>query len=86
MYTDEIKVFAKNENDLKNVLRRITNSQDIGKEFCIEKCAMLIMKSRKRKTAERIEMQIKKAFQRKEKNKNKRTWEYWNWTPSNKWK
>ena len=31
-------------------------SQDIGMEFVIEKCSMLIMKSRKRQITERIEL------------------------------
>ena len=48
MYMDDIKVFAKNERELETLIQtvRIYN-QDIGMEFGIEKCAMLIIKSRK---------------------------------------
>ena len=37
MYVDDIKVFEKNR----------IYSQDIGTEFVVEKCAMLVMKSGK---------------------------------------
>ena len=48
---DEIKLFAKNEKELETLIHadRI-NSQDIGMEFVIEKCAMLVMKCGKRLT------------------------------------
>ena len=50
MYMDDIcKTFAKNEEELEIMIHavRIYN-QDIGIEFGIEKCAMLVMKSGKR--------------------------------------
>ena len=49
MNRDDIKLFAKNEKELETLIYavRIYN-QDIGMEFGIEKCAMLIMKSGKR--------------------------------------
>ena len=41
--------FAKKENILKTLIRTVrTYSQDIGMEFGLEKCAMLVMKSGKR--------------------------------------
>ena len=48
MYRDDIKLFAKNENDLETLIHavRIYN-QDIGMKFGIENCAMLVMKSGK---------------------------------------
>ena len=56
MYRDDIKLFAKNEEELENLIQaeRIY-SEDIEIEFAIEKCAMLIMKSRKRLRTEEIE-------------------------------
>ena len=50
MCMDGIKLFAKNEKELETLIHadRIYN-QDIGMEFGIEKCAMLIMKSGKRR-------------------------------------
>ena len=44
MYMDDIKLFAKNENELETLIDadRIC-SQDIGMEFDKEKCAMLVM-------------------------------------------
>ena len=48
MYVDDIKLFAKNENELETLIHAVKiYSQDIGMEFGIEKCAMLVMKSRK---------------------------------------
>ena len=44
MYMDDIKLFAKKEKELEtltNVVR--IYSQDIGMEFGIEKCAMLVI-------------------------------------------
>ena len=48
MYMDDIKLFAKNEKERETVIHaeRIY-SQNIGMEFGIEKCAMLVMKSGK---------------------------------------
>ena len=43
-----IKLFANNEKELKTQIHAIRiYSQDIGMEFGIEKCAMLVMKSGK---------------------------------------
>ena len=74
MYMD-IKLFAKYEKELETLIYtvRIYN-RDIGMEFGIEKCAMLVMKSGKR--------------QRSQKTKPTNTWASWRLTPSNKrkWK
>ena len=49
MYMDDIKLCAKNERELETLIHEVRlYSQDIGMEFGIEKCAMLIMKSGKR--------------------------------------
>ena len=57
MYTDKIKLFAKNEKKLETLIEvvRIYN-QDIGIEWGIEKCGMLIIKSRKRQRTKGIEL------------------------------
>ena len=48
MYMDDIKLFAKNENELETIIHAVRiYSQDIGMEFGIEKCAVLVMKSGK---------------------------------------
>ena len=45
---DDIKLFAKNEKELKTLIHAIrVYSQDVGMEFGIEKFAMLVMKSGK---------------------------------------
>ena len=45
---DDIKLFAKNEKELETLIHAVLiYSQDIGMEFGIEKCAMLVMKSDK---------------------------------------
>ena len=46
MYMDDIKLFAKNEKELETLIHTVRiYSRDIGMEFGIEKCAMLVMKS-----------------------------------------
>ena len=49
MYMDDIKLFAKNEKELETLIHTVRiYSRDMGMEFGIEKCAMLVMKSGKR--------------------------------------
>ena len=57
MYMDDIKLFAKNEKELEILIQavRIYN-QDIGMEFGIEKCPMLVMKSGKRHLTDGMEL------------------------------
>ena len=48
MYMDNIKLFAKNEKELETLIHTVRiYSPDVGMEFGIEKCAILIMKSGK---------------------------------------
>ena len=55
MYMDDIKLFAKNERELETLIHAVRiYSQDIGMEFGIEKCAMLVMKSGKRRMTDGI--------------------------------
>ena len=57
MYMDGIKLFAKNEKELETLIHAIRiYSQDIGMEFGIEKCAMLVMKSGKRYMTDGMEL------------------------------
>ena len=57
MYMDDIKLFAKNEKELETLIHTVRiYSQDIGKEFGIEKCAMLIMKDGKRHLTDGMEL------------------------------
>ena len=47
---DDIKLFVKNEKELESLIQTVRIfSDDIGIEFSIEKCAMLIMKRREGK-------------------------------------
>ena len=63
MYVDDIKIFAKNVKELETLIQtRRIHSQGIGMEFCIEKCAMLIMKSGKRETTEGAELPNKESI------------------------
>ena len=56
MYMDDIKLLAKNEKELETLIHTIRiYSQDIGMEFGIEKCTLLIMKSGKQHLTDRIE-------------------------------
>ena len=65
MYMDDIKLFAKNEKELETLIHtvRIYN-RDIGMEFGIEKCAMLVMKSGKRQLCDGIELPNKDKIKR----------------------
>ena len=48
MYMDDIKQFAINEKELETLILTVgVYSQDIGMEFGIEKCVLLVMKSGK---------------------------------------
>ena len=54
---DDIKLFTKNEKELETLIHTIRiYSQDIGMEFSIEKCALLVMKSGKRHITDGIEL------------------------------
>ena len=55
MYMDDIKLFAKDEKETLIHAVRIY-SQDIGMEFGIEKCAMLVIKSGKRHLTDGMEL------------------------------
>ena len=57
MYMDDIKLFANNEKKLETLIHTVRiYSQDIGMEFGIEKCAMLVMKSGKRHLTDGMEL------------------------------
>ena len=57
MYVDDIKLFAKDEKELETLIHAVRiYSQDIGMEFGIEKCAILVMKSGKRHLTDGIEL------------------------------
>ena len=57
MYMDDIKLYAKNEKELETLTHAVKiYSQDIGIEFGIEKCAMLVMKSGKQHMTDGMEL------------------------------
>ena len=57
MYMDDIKLLAKNEKELETLIHTLRiYSQDIGMEFGIEKCALLVMKSGKRHLTDGMEL------------------------------
>ena len=57
MYMDDIKLFAKNEEELETLIHTVRiYRQDIGMEFGIEKCTLLVMKRGKRHLTDRIEL------------------------------
>ena len=54
---NDIKLFAKNEQELETLIHIVRiYSQDIGMEFDIEKCTILVMKSRKWHLANGMEL------------------------------
>ena len=57
MYMDDIKLFAKKEKELETLIHAVRiYSQDIGMEFGIKICAMLVMKSGKRHLTDWMEL------------------------------
>ena len=57
MYMDDIKLFAKNDKELETLRHSLRiYSQDIGMEFGIEKCAILVMKIGKRHINDGMEL------------------------------
>ena len=58
MYMDDIKLFAKNENEVESLIHAVRiYCQDIGIEFGIEKCALQGMKSGKRHMTDGMKLQ-----------------------------
>ena len=54
---DDIKPFAKNEKEMETLTQALRiYSDDIGMDFDIENCAVLIMRSGKRQMMEEIEL------------------------------
>ena len=86
MYMDDVKLFAKNENELETQIYAVRiYIQDIGMEFVKEKCALLVMKSDKWHKAEGMELPKKTRLEGSEKSKLTNTWVSWRLTLSNKW-
>ena len=57
IYMDDIKLFTKNEKKQEILTQAVRiYSEDVGMEFGIEKCALLIMKSGKRHIMEGIKL------------------------------
>ena len=85
---DDIKPFAKSEEELETLIHTVRiYSRDIGMEFGIEKCPMLVMKSGKRQLTDRMELPNKdKIKKHSQKAKPTNTWAPWRLTPSNKGK
>ena len=57
MYMDDIKLLAKNEKELETLIHVVSIfNHDIGMEFDIEKCVMLVMKSGRRHITDGMEL------------------------------
>ena len=73
IYMDDTQLFAKKEKELENLIHEVRiYRQDIGMEFGIEKCAMLVMKSGKRHISDGMELPNQDRHKRKPTN----PWEY----------
>ena len=81
MYMDDIKLFAKRENELESVIQALgMHNDNIGME-----CTMLIKKNEKRQMMQGIELTNKIKSERSKNRKFTNTWEYWKQTQSNTW-
>ena len=66
-----IDIFAKNEKKTRTLVQTIRiYSLDIGMEFGIEKCAMMITEKKRRETTEAIELPNQKIIRRLRENEN----------------
>ena len=66
---DDIKLFAKNEKELETIIHTVRiYSWDIGMEFVIEKCAMLVRKSCKRQLNDGMELPNQEKIETLEEN------------------
>ena len=84
MNMNDIKLFAKNEKELETLIHAVRiYSQDIGMEFDVENCAMLVMKSSKRYMTDGIELPNHDKIRTLG---EKETWASWKLTSSDKWK
>ena len=65
MYKDYIKMFAKNEQEQETLIHTVKiYSQDIGMEFGMEKCTMIVMKNGKRHLTDGIELSNREKFRK----------------------
>ena len=86
MYMDDIKLFSKNEKEQETLIHAVRiYSQDIGMEFGMEKCAMLVMKSAKRHMTDRIQLPNHDKIRLLRENETYKYLRIW-LTPSNKCK
>ena len=75
MYMADIKLFAKKEKELETLIHAVRiYSEDVAMEFGREKCAMLIMKSRKRYVMDGMELPNQEKIGTL---KEKETYIYW---------
>ena len=82
MFISDKKIFAKNEKKLETLIQTVRiYSQDIGMEYFLEKCAMLIKKSVKRHITEGVELPNQVIRTRGEKKTYK--WGFLELTPLN---
>ena len=57
IYMDDIKLYTKNEKELETLIHAVRiYSQDVGMEFSIGKCALLVMQSGKRHMTDGMEL------------------------------
>ena len=71
IYMKDIKIIAKKEKELETLIQTIKIcSQDIGKEFTIEKCIIQKMKKGRRETTEGINLQNQENIRTHGENEN----------------
>ena len=74
MYMDDIKLFAKNEIELKTLMPKVRiYSQDKGIEYGMEKCAVLVMLAAKDAGPTEWNYQIKTRLEHSQKRKHTNT-------------
>ena len=57
LFADDLKLYGSSENEIKGLVSTVdVFSQDIGMEFVIKKCGVIIMNRGKGKSTDRIEL------------------------------
>ena len=85
MYIDDTKIFATSEKEQETPIQTIRiYTQDIGMEFAIGKCALLIIEKGILETTKGIELPNQESIGTFEEKENNNTLEYWKGTQSNR--
>ena len=81
LFMDNLKLYGKSESKIKGLVSTVeVFSQDIGMEFGIKKCGVIIMNRGKVKSTDSTELPSGEAIREIEEGGYMNTWGYWTMT------